>query len=185
MTSTQDSLGFGMPPSVSGDRAIHMTPQRDAQALPARDVQPEQERREKHINKGIFSMTYDQRRQLCEFAEQHPELNQKQLIAWFHEKFNVSPSQAAISRCLKRKHDILASNKSAGSNLRRLKKVTYPLMEDALARWYMEYQDLIPIDGSMIKRQGAYFLKVGASFTALILILAELNHIDIISQNSR
>ncbi|KAK9469293.1 hypothetical protein V1512DRAFT_250444 [Lipomyces arxii] len=109
--------------------------------------------------KANFSMTIEQRRQLCLYSQQHPEANQKQLIQWFREQFNASPSQAAISRCLKRKTDILESTDSDPS-LKRQKKVMFPLMEEALSKWYQEYKDLISIDGTMLRQRGSYFLKV-------------------------
>ncbi|KAK9251150.1 hypothetical protein V1507DRAFT_309473 [Lipomyces tetrasporus] len=73
------------------------------------------------LHKVNFSMTNDQRRQLCLYADEHPEANQRQLIEWFRGRFNVAPSQAAISRCLKRRSDILQSCER-DPNLKRLKK---------------------------------------------------------------
>ncbi|KAJ8099499.1 hypothetical protein POJ06DRAFT_136264 [Lipomyces tetrasporus] len=113
----------------------------------------------KRPDKVNFSMTNDQRRQLCLYADEHPEANQRQLIEWFRGRFNVAPSQAAISRCLKRRSDILQSCER-DPNLKRLKKVTFPLMEDALSKWYTEYKGLVPIDGNVLKQQGSYFLRV-------------------------
>ncbi|KAK9374036.1 uncharacterized protein V1513DRAFT_124987 [Lipomyces chichibuensis] len=109
-------------------------------------------------DKVNFSMTNEQRRRLCLYADEHPGANQRQLIEWFRGQFNVAPSQAAISRCLKRKSDILESS-DRDPNLKRLKKVTFPLMEDALSKWYTEYNGLVPIDGNLLKQQGSYFLK--------------------------
>ncbi|KAK9327880.1 hypothetical protein V1520DRAFT_22277 [Lipomyces starkeyi] len=110
-------------------------------------------------DKVNFSMTNEQRRRLCLYADEHPGANQRQLIEWFRGQFSVAPSQAAISRCLKRKSDILESS-DRDPNLKRLKKVTFPLMEDALSKWYTEYNGLVPIDGNVLKQQGSYFLKV-------------------------
>ncbi|KAK9366187.1 hypothetical protein V1509DRAFT_303440 [Lipomyces kononenkoae] len=120
-------------------------------------------------DKVNFSMTNEQRRRLCTYADEHPEANQRQLIEWFRGQFNVAPSQAAISRCLKRKSDILHSS-NRDPNLKRLKKVTFPLMEDALSKWYTEYKRLVPIDGNVLKQQGSYFLKVACGVVVQVCV---------------
>ncbi|KAK9454499.1 hypothetical protein V1511DRAFT_394777 [Dipodascopsis uninucleata] len=143
-------------------------------------VRPEQsvdhESSPRRFEKVNYSMTNEQRRQLCLYAEENPKANQRQLIEWFKGQFNVAPSQAAISRCLKRKSYILES-READPNLKRLKKVTYPLMEDALYKWYTEYKGLLTIDGNVLKQKGIYYLKV-CTFLNIIYLGVKIADLD-------
>ncbi len=103
-------------------------------------------------------MTNEVRIALCEHKKKHPSLTQADLITWLQETHNVSVSQGTISLTLKRSAEILAKKEDVNRTAKRQRTVKYPLMETALYRWFLTYQDQVNMSGDLTKEKVAYFL---------------------------
>jgi hypothetical protein len=104
------------------------------------------------------NMTNEVRIALCERKKKHPSLTQADLITWLQETHNVSVSQGTISLTLKRLAEILAKKEDVNRTAKRQWTVKYPLMETALYRWFLTYQDQVNMSGDLTKEKVAYFL---------------------------
>jgi hypothetical protein len=103
-------------------------------------------------------MTNEVRIALCEHKKKHPSLTQADLITWLQETHNVSVSQGTISLTLKRSVEILAKKEDVNRAAKRQRTVKYPLMETALYRWFLTYQDQVNMLGDLTKEKAVYFL---------------------------
>ncbi len=103
-------------------------------------------------------MTNEVRIALCEHKKKHPSLTQADLITWLQETHNVFVSQGMISLTLKRSTEILAKKEDVNQAVKRQRTVKYPLMETALYRWFLTYQDQVNMLGDLTKEKAAYFL---------------------------
>ncbi len=83
---------------------------------------------------------------------------QADLITWLQETHNVSISQGTISLVLKHSAEILAKKEDVNRVAKRQRTVKYPLMETALYRWFLTYQDQVNMSGDLTKEKAAYFL---------------------------
>jgi hypothetical protein len=104
------------------------------------------------------NMTNEVRIALCEHKKKHPSLTQADLITWLQEMHNVSISQGTISLTLKRSTEILAKKEDVNRAAKRQRTVKYPLMETALYRWFLTYQDQVNMSGDLTKEKVVYFL---------------------------
>ncbi len=104
------------------------------------------------------NMTNEVRIALCEHKKKHPLLTQADLITWLQEMHNVSVNQGTISLTLKRSVEILAKKEDVNRVAKRQRIVKYPLMETALYRWFLTYQDQVNMSGDFTKEKAAYFL---------------------------
>jgi len=95
---------------------------------------------------------------LCEHKKKHPSLTQANLITWLQETHNVFVSQGTISLTLKRSAEILAKKEDVNRMAKRQWTVKYPLMETALYRWFLTYQDQVNMSSDLTKKKVAYFL---------------------------
>jgi hypothetical protein len=103
-------------------------------------------------------MTNEVRIALCEHKKKHPSFTQVDLITWLQETHNISVSQGTISQTLKRSAEILAKKEDVNRAARRQRIVKYPLMETALYRWFLTYQDQVNMSNDLTKEKVAYFL---------------------------
>jgi hypothetical protein len=103
-------------------------------------------------------MTNEVRIALCEHKKKHPSLTQADLITWLQETHNVFVSQGTISLTLKRSAEILAKKEDVNRAAKRQRTVKYPLMETALYRWFITYQDQVNMSGDLTKEKVVYFL---------------------------
>ncbi|KAI9908790.1 hypothetical protein PsorP6_003023 [Peronosclerospora sorghi] len=103
--------------------------------------------------------TNAQRLQICNHRERNPGMSQNELATWAYEAFNLPrrPSQAVISKVLKRKLDLeTMTNEELVSKARR--SVKYPQLDTALARWVSYCEDMgIPVTGEAIRLKAATF----------------------------
>jgi hypothetical protein len=104
------------------------------------------------------NMTNEVRITLCEHKKKHPSLMQADLITWLQETHNVSVSKGTISLTLKCSAKILAKKEDVNRAAKRQRTVKYPLMEIALYRWFLTYQDQVNMSGDLTKEKAAYFL---------------------------
>jgi hypothetical protein len=103
-------------------------------------------------------MTNEVRIALCEHKKKHPSLTQADLITWLQETHNVFVSQGTISLTLKRSAEILAKKEDVNRAAKWQRTVKYPLVEMALYRWFLTYQDQVNMSGDLTKEKAAYFL---------------------------
>jgi hypothetical protein len=103
-------------------------------------------------------MTNKFRIALCEHKKKHPSLTQADLITWLQETHNVFVSQGTISLTLKRSAEILVKKEDVNRTAKRQRTVKYPLMEMALYRWFLTYQDQVNMLGDLTKEKATYFL---------------------------
>jgi len=105
-----------------------------------------------------MNMTNEVRTALCEHKKKHPSLTQADLIMWLQETHNISVSQGTISLTLKRSTEILTKKEDVNRAAKRQRTVKYPLMETAMYRWFLTYQDQINMSGDLTKEKATYFL---------------------------
>ncbi len=67
-------------------------------------------------------------------------------------------SQGTISLMLKRSTEILAKKEDVNRAAKQQRTVKYPLMEIALYRWFLTYQDQVNMSGDLTKEKVAHFL---------------------------
>ncbi len=103
-------------------------------------------------------MTNEVRIALCEHKKKHPSLTQADLITWLQETHNIFVSQGTISLTFKRSAEILAKKEDVNRVAKQQRTVKYPLMETALYRWFLTYQDQVNMSGDLTKEKVAYFL---------------------------
>ncbi len=103
-------------------------------------------------------MTNEVRIALCEHKKKHPSLTQADLITWLQEMHNVSVSQGTNSLTLKHSIEILAKKEDVNRAAKRQQTVKYPLMETALYRWFLTYQDQVNMSSDLTKEKATYFL---------------------------
>jgi len=104
------------------------------------------------------NMTNEVRIAFCEHKKKHPSLTQAYLITWLQETHNVSVSQGTISLTLKCSAEILAKKEDVNQTAKWQRTVKYPLMETALYRWFLTYQDQVNMSGDLTKEKASYFL---------------------------
>jgi hypothetical protein len=105
-----------------------------------------------------MNMTNEVRIALCEHKKKHPSLTQADLIMWLQETHNISVSQGTISLTLKRSTEILTKKEDVNRAAKRQRTVKYPLMETAMYRWFLTYQDQVNMSGDLTKEKATYFL---------------------------
>ncbi|RLN69347.1 hypothetical protein BBP00_00000400 [Phytophthora kernoviae] len=116
------------------------------------------------------TFTNAQRLEICRHYSENPSLTQNQLAEWVQETFNLprAPSQAMISKLLKRKEALeAASPAELGTKSRR--HVRFPQVDAALARWVTWCEGRgVGLTGDEVKLKAASFarlLGVGATST--------------------
>ncbi|KAL4157081.1 hypothetical protein PRNP1_006108 [Phytophthora ramorum] len=108
------------------------------------------------------SFTNAQRLQICNHRDQNPSLTQTQLAAWAQEALGLprQPSQAMISKLLKRKNDLESmTTEELTSKSRRT--VRFPTLDTALARWVSYCEETgVPVTGESIRAKATTFSKI-------------------------
>jgi hypothetical protein len=101
-------------------------------------------------------MTNEVRIALYEHKKKHPSLTQADLITWLQE--NVFVSLGMIFLTFKCSAEILAKKEDVNRATKRQRTVKYPLMETALYRWFLTYQDQVNMSRDLTKKKVVYFL---------------------------
>ncbi|KAF4030360.1 DDE superfamily endonuclease [Phytophthora infestans] len=114
------------------------------------------------VPRSRTSFTNAQRLQICNHKEDNPTITQGQLAAWAQETLNLprKPSQAMISKLLKRKPDLEnMTNEELVCKSRRT--VRFPNLDTALARWVAYCEETgVPVTGESIRTKAARFAKI-------------------------
>uniref|UniRef100_A0AAV1U7C4 HTH CENPB-type domain-containing protein n=1 Tax=Peronospora matthiolae TaxID=2874970 RepID=A0AAV1U7C4_9STRA len=108
------------------------------------------------------TFTNAQRLQICTHREQNPNLTQNQLATWAHETFELprKPSQAMISKLLKRKPDLeIMTTEELTCKSRRT--VRFPRLDTALARWVSYCEETgVTVTGESIRLKAVKFAEI-------------------------
>lgn len=102
-----------------------------------------QNRRLSHIGADLrvmvhLSLSTLQKKELCEFRDQHPMVSQAKLIEEAKNRFGFAPSQAAISRMLSKK-DVWKQH-TVSKKRKRDRPPKWPTVEKALDVWFDQVQ---------------------------------------------
>ncbi|KAG7387155.1 hypothetical protein PHYPSEUDO_014675 [Phytophthora pseudosyringae] len=103
------------------------------------------------------SFTNAQRLQICNHKEQYPTITQGQLATWAQEVLELprKPSQAMISKLLKRKPD-LETMTTEELTCKSRRTVRFPNLDTALARWVAYCEETgVPVTGESIRVKAA------------------------------
>lgn len=105
-------------------------------------------------------LSVSQRKALRQYAQQHPQLTQKQLQQWFLNEFQRSITQPTVSESLSTKYNFLDSSYDPLlQKKQRLRTSHWPELETALFQWCQQNEEDGIITGDLIKKQAARFWK--------------------------
>ncbi|KAK1944245.1 Tigger transposable element-derived protein 6 [Phytophthora citrophthora] len=108
------------------------------------------------------TFTNAQRLEICAYKEQNPSVTQSQLATWAQETFELprKPSQAMISKLLKRKLD-LENMTTEELVCKSRRTVRFPKLDVALARWVAFCEESgVPVTGESIRVKAARFAEI-------------------------
>ncbi|KAG6970055.1 hypothetical protein JG688_00005062 [Phytophthora aleatoria] len=109
------------------------------------------------VVRGRTTFTNAQRLQICNHKEQNPTITQGQLATWAQEALDLprKPSQAMISKLLKRKPD-LESMTTEELVCKSRRTVRFPNLDTALARWVAYCEEIgVPVTGESIRAKAS------------------------------
>lgn len=108
---------------------------------------------------GAGNLSNEEKLRLCEFSQQNPTMNQKDLGAWAQRAFDLAkaPCQSTISNTLK-KRQLLQAMKTTELVCKRRRVLKHPELDRALGNWvlYCLHKGL-KVSGDLIKKQAATF----------------------------
>ncbi|KAG1713530.1 hypothetical protein DVH05_028505 [Phytophthora capsici] len=108
------------------------------------------------------TFTNAQRLEICAYKEQNPSITQNQLATWAQETLELprKPSQAMISKLLKRKLD-LENMTTEELVCKSRRTVRFPNLDAALARWVAYCEEIgVPVTGESIRLKAARFAEI-------------------------
>jgi len=88
---------------------------------------------------------------LIRYMKDHPGATQKELIKWLEDTHQLKVSQATVSGTLKRSAELLAKATTSNLSSKRQKTVKFPIMEAALAEWFLANQEHVNLSGDLIR----------------------------------
>jgi hypothetical protein len=74
---------------------------------------------------------------LVRYKKDHPGATQKELIKWLEDTHQLKVNQATVSGTLKRSTELLAKATTSNLSSKHQKMVKFPIMEAALAEWFL------------------------------------------------
>jgi hypothetical protein len=114
------------------------------------------------VKRQRTSFTNAQRLQIVHHRAQNPSLTQEKLAEWAQETMELprKPSQAMISKLLKRKVD-LETMTNEELNCKSKRSVRFPQLDTALARWVAYSEDSgVPVTGELLRSKAARFAEI-------------------------
>jgi len=85
------------------------------------------------------------------YKKDHPGATQKELIKWLEDTHQLKVSQAMVSSTLKQSAELLAKATTSNLSSKRQKTVKFPVMEAALAEWFLTNQEHVNLSGDLIR----------------------------------
>ena len=106
----------------------------------------------------MVSRSYDEKLELIQFIENHPEMKRKNIA----NLFGVKPQ--TLHDIYKSKDKIkmaMLGDQGRTGPRKRLKSISYPDVDEALHHWYQETSSMpkLHIDNDLLLRQARYFAK--------------------------
>lgn len=85
-----------------------------------------------------LSLTFSQKKQICEYRLQNPKKKHSEVVDFFTEKFNLKTklSKSTLSDIFASKENYLFQN-DFNNDRKRLKRGQFPELEDALNEWFL------------------------------------------------
>lgn len=105
-------------------------------------------------SEALSNLTYDQKKQICQWQESNKEMKQSELADWATNEFSLvkKPSQATISNILRNREKFLLSN---DLTIKKARVLPFPELDAALANWAFQCRDQgIVLSCAMIQDQG-------------------------------
>ncbi|KAF5195054.1 hypothetical protein FRX31_015360 [Thalictrum thalictroides] len=108
---------------------------------------------------SYVTMTEQMRIDLCNKKNREPWQSHKELMSWLEDEHGIKVTQGTISNTLKRSVALLDKDENS-TNLsnKHQKTVRYPMMEQALAQWFVVHQEKATMTGDLIIEKGQRFL---------------------------
>ncbi len=97
------------------------------------------------------TMTDEVRLALIWYKKDHPGATQKELIKWLEDIHQLKVSQATVLGTFKRSAELLAKATTSNISSKRQKMVKFPVMEAALAEWFLANQEHVNLSGDLIR----------------------------------
>jgi hypothetical protein len=88
---------------------------------------------------------------LVRYKKDHPGATQKELIKWLEDTHQLKVSQATMSGTLKWSAELLAKATTSNLSSKRQKMMKFPVMEAALAEWFLANQEHVNLSGDLIR----------------------------------
>jgi hypothetical protein len=88
---------------------------------------------------------------LVRYKKDHLGATQKELIKWLEDTHQLKVSQAMVSGTLKGLAELLAKATTSNLSSKRQKTVKFPVMEVALAEWFLANQEHVNLSGDLIR----------------------------------
>lgn len=89
------------------------------------------------------TLTYEQKKQLCEKLDANPGMRQKDLAEWAKTQFQLerAPTQGTVSNILRSRANYLFADANTDlSSIKKARVLAFPELDDALAIWAREIQ---------------------------------------------
>jgi hypothetical protein len=97
------------------------------------------------------TMTDEVRLALVRYKKDHHGATQKELIKWLEDTHQLKVSQATVLGTLKRLAELLAKATTSNLNSKHQKTVKFPVMEVALAKWFLANQEHVNLSRDLIR----------------------------------
>ena len=117
-------------------------------------VQSVQKRPRKH---GF--LTDSLRRVICEYKRDNPSVGQVNIVNWLVATHGLTITQATVSNTLRRSEVILRDVRTANSSTKLHRKVTYPLVEQALLVWIRAHEGLVSMSGEVLMEKAKQYFQ--------------------------
>lgn len=106
----------------------------------------------------IYALTLEHKFAIQQQAREHPQLSQRNIVAWYKQKYGQQLNQSIISRVLNTELPAAAMTrvgKQAG--FKRQRKSHWPDLEDALHAWVQRSQRTLTITGDILRAKATQF----------------------------
>ena len=104
-------------------------------------------------------LTDSVRRAICEYKRDNPSVGQVKIVNWLVATHGLTITQATVSNTLKRSEEILRDERTEKSSTKLRRKVTYPLVEQALVVWIRAHEGLIAMSGDVLMEKAKRYFQ--------------------------
>jgi len=105
-------------------------------------------------------ITIEQKRELCLYAQEHPQLKQVELRLHFQAKWNTNIGSSTLSDILKNSEKWFDTTNIRSSNAKRIRQAEQPYLEEMILIWMSDTKaHNLPINDEMIIEKAKMFGK--------------------------